>query len=557
MKRNIISAFAVGLIALSASAQYKVVVTTNEGEKFEYPTSGVGSIRFEEAPSYTPLSVFIDAEYTSKGDNGIYTFTLATEQPDSEGNPALIGGVQISMSLTSDLSENYLDAVLPAGYYRAGTGADKGEFNVQNSGIWIRLDEGEDGVLLNPIVDGSVDVHHDGDDYDIKFELTLLQGGTIALSYSGKLEFTPGASEYEDFTSDQNITFTGAQERYYANWYYPFCDDATLELYSGNFTAEGQQTDGYWLNLPVFMPKVEDPKNPAAYVADGVYSIDSRDKVADNTELPFTITKGGTIDFWGVIYPTGAYITYLDKSGRVMRGFIETGTVTVSNNGTKYEIDLVTDKGIKITGSYEGSVYVENRNDSEKAPAIEGTIDSDIVFDFIPGTIGISYPLGDYIKSGIYQYQVMIAEPDMLHGDFLMMELSSDKEVLPDGTYTFNNEIAPFDGIKGYLDYGGNTMFSWYGNLDDVDEEGVQNIVAPIMGGIVTISTTADNTRKLVFNLLDEDGHSMTGTFEGIFYDFTAESYAASKTSPLKSGVKVEKKASSAEHMSQHVRLAR
>ncbi|MCM1490954.1 MAG: hypothetical protein NC095_09040 [Muribaculum sp.] len=556
MKRNIISAFAVGLIALTASAQYKVVVTTNEGEKFEYPTSGVESIRFEEAPVYTPLSVFIDAEYTSKGENGIYSFTLATEQPDSEGNPSQIGGVQISMSLTSDLSENYLDAVLPAGYYRAGTGANKGEFNVQNSGIWIRLDEGEDGVLLNPIVDGTVDVSHDGDSYDIKFELTLLQGGSIALSYSGKMDFTPGASEYENFTTDQNIQFTGAQERYFANWFYPFCDDATLELYTGSFTAQGQQTEGYWLSLPIFMPKVDDPKNPATYLADGVYSIDTREKVFDNTELPFTITKGGTVDFWGTIFPVGAYATYIDKSGRIMRGFIEDGTMKVSNNGTRFDIDFTTDNGIKITGTYEGSVYVENRNDSEKAPAIEGTIDKDIVFDFIPGTIGMSYPLGDYIKTGIYQFQVMIADPDMLHGDFLMMELSSDKEVLPDGTYTFNNEIAPFDGIKGYLDYGGNTMFSWYGNLDDVDEKGVQNLVAPVMGGTVTISTTATNTRKLVFNLLDEDGHSMTGTFEGIFYDFPSDSYSPERKSPFKLGSSDYVKPATV-FPTDHVRIAR
>ena len=538
MKRNIISAFALGALALSASAQYKVVVTTTDGEKKEFETSNIQNIKFEEAPQYVELNHFILGEYTTKGDKGIYAFTVASGMPDEYGAPAEVGDVQISMVITADRSEDYLNAILPNGYYRAGSGANKGEFNVQNSGMWIRLTEEQEEVMVTPIIDGTVDVRRNGDIYDIKFEVTTLQGGYVALSYSGELNFAPGLSEYENFTEDQNITFEGAQERYFANWFYPFCDDATLELYTGNFTQSGSQLDGYWLNIPIFMPKVDDPKNPPYYLADGVYTVDPRDKVQYNTELPFTIQKGGTIDFWGVIYPAGTYITYIDKSGRKQQGFIYEGSITVSNNGTKMEFDLVTENGIKIKGTYEGDVYVSNRNDSEKAPAIEGTIDKDIEFDFIPGTVASSYPLGDYIKSGVYQFQVMIMDINE-HGDFLMMELSSDQEVLPDGTYTFNNEIAPFDGIKGYLDYGGNPIFSWYGNLDDVDENGVQNIVAPIMGGTVTISTTDENTRKLIFNLLDEDGHKMTGTYEGLFFDLPADAAAPAKKAPLKSPAKV------------------
>ena len=531
-----------GVLSLTASAQYKVVVTTTDGEKKEFETANVQSIRFEEAPEYVELTDFLFGEYTTKGDNGIYEFILETGLPDSGGNPAAVGDVQISMVLVAERSEDYLNAILPNGYYHAGAGSNKGEFNVQNSGVMIRLEEGENGVMTTPIIDGTVDVRSDGEVYDIKFELTTLEGGYIALAYKGELSFSPGLSEYESFTEDQNITFVGAQERYFANWFYPFCDDATLELYTGTFNSAGSQTEGYWLSLSVNMPKAADPKNPGQYLADGVYTVDPRENVAYSTQLPYTIQLGKTVDFWGVIYPTGSYLTKIDKSGRRQQGFITDGTVTVSNGGGKIEIDLVTADGIKIQGSYEGRIVVDNRNDSETAPAIEGTIDKDIEFDFIPGTIGMSYPLGDYIKSGIYQFSVMIMDSNE-HGDFIMMELSSDQEVLPDGTYTFNNEIAPFDGIKGYLDYGGNPMFSWYGNLDDVDENGVQNIVAPIMGGTVTISTTEENTRKLVFDLLDEDGHKMTGTYEGIFYNLPLETGAPAKKAPLKNGSKIKAQA--------------
>lgn len=533
MKRNMISAIALGALALSASAQYKVVVTTTDGEKKEYETSNVESIRFEEAPVYNVADYLIAAQYTSKGDNGIYYLSFGTTAPDSNGDPVGIGDLQVSLELTGALSENYLDAQLPAGYYRAGSGANHGEFNVQRSGMWVRIQEGADGVTLAPMIDGTVDVRRDGENYELKCEFTLLTGDYVAVSYTGPITFAPGLSENVEFTTDQDIKFEGAQERYFANWFYPFADDVTLELYTGTFDANGSQEEGYWMNLSVYMPKAADAKNPEQYLADGVYSIEKREKVVDNTYLPYTLQMGGTIDFWGMEYPAGSYITYLDKSGKVMRAFIADGTMTVSEKGTKITLDMVADNGIKITGEYSGNVVIDNRNDSETAPAIEGTIDKDTVMDFLPGTIGMSYPLGDYIKSGVYQFSVMITESSMEHGDFLMLELSSTEEILPDGTYTINNEFADFSGIKGFINYARQPMFSWFGNLDDVDEEGVQNIVAPIMGGTVTISTTADNTRKLVFDLLDEDNHKITGTYEGIFYNLPAQ--APAKAPLLKS----------------------
>lgn len=540
MKTKILSALAIGAIALSAAAQnYKVVVTTTDGEKYEYPTSGLESISFQDAPDYVEANYLIGAEYGIRNDMGVYNFTIATEAPDQWGDPAVIGGVQLSLELVSNLSEDYLNAKLPAGYYRAGSGAEKWQINIQTSGMWMRVDEGEDGVIQCAMLNGTVDVRTMGDDYEIKCELLLMDGSQASLSYYGPILFRPGASTSEEFMEDQDITFSGAQERYYANWFYPLADDATLELYTGTFSDNGQQIEGYWLNLPIFMPKAEDPKNLSQYVADGVYNIDPRDRTPYSTKLPYTFEKGSILDFWGVPYPVGTYITYVEKDGRMKHAYISDGTVTVSNNSRKIEMDLVAENGIKIRGTYEGKIVLDDRCNNDNALPIEGTIDKDVVFDFIDATIGLSYPLGDYIKSGVYQYLVMITDPaDEPHGDFLMLELSSDDpNLLPDGTYTINNDIAPFCGLKGFLDYGGNPEFSWYGNLDDVDEFGVQNIVAPILGGTVTISTTSDNERKLVFDLLDEDNHSLTGTYEGYFFNYSPE-YAPAAKAPLKTSPK-------------------
>ncbi len=526
MKTKILSAIAIGVFALTASAQnYKVVVTTTDGKKTEYETSNLQSIKFENAPAYHEANYLIGAQYSSKNGMGIYYITMGTSAPDEAGDPAELGDMQLAVELTAELSEDHLNATLPAGYYRIGNGSNKGELNLQNSGLWIRVDEGADGVTGSPMIDGTVDVRMSGDIYNIRCELTLLSGDFVAISYSGPIKFTPGISENEDFAEDQNVTFTGAQARYYANWFYPFADDITLELFSGEFQG-GKQTEGYWMNIPLYMPKAADPKNPGQYVADGVYTVEPRETVLYNTNLPYTYDKGKILDLFGQIYNQGTYITYLDKTGRVMRGFIADGTITVSDNARKIVVDVVTDKGVKIYGTYEGEIIIDNRNDSEKAPTIEGTIDADITLDLDRedvSQVAVAYHMGDYIKAGINQYILMVMDQEQTKGDYLTFELCTDQDALVDGTYTINNEIVPFGGLKGFADNGGNIMFSWYGDLDSTDDEGYQTVIAPIMGGTVTISTLDSGNRKMEFDLVDEDGHKITGTYEGIYIDASQE----------------------------------
>lgn len=522
MKKTLLAAVAAGAILLPTIAQnYKVVITTTDGEKTEFETSSISDIRFEDAPDYAPLEYFIDGAYTSKGDLGIYAFTLASSQPDQWGLPQEVGDAELSLELVGAVSEDYLNAVLPTGYYRAGAGSAAGEFDIQKSGLTLRLDKGEDGTNMYPIIDGTVDVRKNGDNYQIKAELVLLQGGTVALAYEGPLTFSPGMMETEQFSEDQNITFTGAQVRLYDNWFYPFTTDLNLQLYSGDFDKDGNQIEGYWLTLPTFMPKLVDGASDATTIADGVYYPEPREMIPNSTNIPYTYSKGYTLDFWGTYYPAGSYLNKKEKNGRTFRGYIVDGTMTVSNNGTTFVFDFVTDNGKKVNATYNGKVNIFDFTEPDKIPDYSSKLTEDIKLDFIPGTVAMSYSLGDYIKEGLYQFDVMVTEPKMEHGDFIMLELLSEEQVLPDGTYTINNALEPFTGIKGTIDYGGQILYSWYGDLDSADEEGVQSIITPIMGGTVTISTTDEGARKLVFNLEDGKGHTITGEYEGICYNLS------------------------------------
>lgn len=519
------AAVAACLLLVPAMAQnYKVVITTTDGEKTEFETSNVRDIRFENAPNYAPLECFVDGAYSSKGELGIYAFTLASSEPDQWGLPPQVGDAELSLELVGALSDDYLNARLPEGYYRAGTGTDAGEFDIQKSGLTLRLDEGEDGTNMYPIIDGTVDVRKVGDNYSVKVEIVLLQGGSVALAYEGPISFKPGIMETEQFAEDQEFSFTGAQARLYDNWYYPFVTDLTLQFFTGEFDADGAQTEGYWLNLDTFMPKLVRTPDGSLSVADGVYSPEPREKVTNYTNIPFTYTKGYTLDFWGTLYPAGSYLNKREKTGRSFRGYIVDGTMTVSDNGTNIVFDFVTDNGKKVKATYNGNINIVDFSEPDKIPDYSSTLTEDVKLEFIPGTVAMSYSLGDYIKKELYQFEVMVTEPKMEHGDFLMLELSSESEVLPDGVYTINNALEPFTGIEGSIDYGGQILYSWYGDLDSADEEGVQSVISPILGGTVTVSTVADGMRRLEFNLEDGKGHSITGEYEGVLYDLSENS---------------------------------
>ncbi|MDE5794621.1 MAG: hypothetical protein K2I08_07865 [Muribaculaceae bacterium] len=535
MNKRIMAAIATGAILIPAIAQnYKVVVTTTDGEKTEFETSSLANIRFENAPDYAPLKYFVDGAYSSKGDLGVYAFTLASSEPDQWGLPPQVGDAELSLELVGALSEDRLNAELPAGYYRAGAGKAAGEFDIQKSGLTLRLDDGEDGTNMYPIVDGTVDVRKDGENYQIKAELVLLQGGTVALAYEGPLTFVPGIMETEQFTEDLEFSFTGAQARFYDNWYYPFATDLTLQFYSGEFGDNGDQVEGYWLNLDTFMPKyIRNPEGSVA-LADGVYSPEPREVIANYTNLPFTYTKGHTLDFWGTLYPAGSYLNKREKNGRSFRGYIVDGTMTVSGNGSKVEFDLVTDNGKKIKASYDGEIKFFDFSEPDKVPDYSSTLTEDVKLNFLPGTVALSYNLGDYIKEGLYQFDVLVTDPGQEHGDFIMIEVSSDEQVLPDGVYTINNALLPFTGIEGSIDYGGQMLYSWYGDLDSADEDGYQTKISPIMGGTMTVSTTDDGQRKLVFDLQDGKGHTITGEYQGVFYNYSESAAKPALKAPAK-----------------------
>lgn len=531
MKKHILTACALAVSSLLSAQTYQVVVTTTDGTKHAYSTDQVSKMEFEEAPQYITANEYLGGRYEPLSGSARYTLTVATALPDAGGDPAAIGDMQLTVALVGALSDEAHKAILPDGVYEPSATIQPGVWDLSRSGMWVRIADGADGVENDFFVSGTADVRHtDGGKYDVRIQGTTLSGLQVAVRYEGTMTFTPGSGAAGDFDADQNITFDGAQGRYWANWYIPFADDMAAQLYTGTFDENNKQVEGYWLNIDMYLPKHENPEQWNVRLDDGVYTIDSREEIYDELYRPLTFRPGEMIDFFGSEYVTGTYLRYTKADGQVSQALITGGQFTVSGNGTSIEFDFTASNGIHITGSYNGVPYIVNYCDNSGDPGVPDTLRGDHVLNFISGTIAMDYNLGEAFIPGLYSHILMFTEPNMEHGDYIQMDILNSEEHLADGVYNFDDSLTDFSGLKGRVDFGGGLVFSWYGDLDSTDAEGYQDTLSPIGGGTMTLSTLSDGNRKAVFNLVSRDGHKITGEWTGPFVYASDEDEYAAKT---------------------------
>lgn len=506
------------MLAVSAGAQTpattNVVVEEDNGTKTVFAAADIKNIVFEEMPVYVALPTLVDAIYTPAANAGMYELTIATAVPDAAGNPRNVGDIVVTTTLTAPLSDDRRNALLPDGYYRMGNGNTMFTFDASKTAIYARTAEGNDGVTVQPCISGTIDVKYIDSKYDIRMELITFDGSTYNVSYEGDLPFQLSSAGYEGFSKDVDITFEGCQGRFYGNWFLPFVDDMTLQLYTGDFNADGAQINGYWYNVYVNMPKVTYGLGETPKLVDGVYRLDTRKNIAYSSYLPFTCQIGQTIEAFGMVMNVGTVLTYTDPEGDNRVGLAESGTMTVSEGGTKIEIDFYTAEGVRIGGSFEGAPDIYNFGNNSNAPQRPySTLTSDRTAEFVNTTVAIyfkEFPIVDTLGA----YTLWLTDVKQETGDYFQFTYISEEGTgLANGTYTIGIPAKPFDLLPGELDYGMQPTFSWFANLEHVDADGVQIYQAPLTGGTMTVADASQEGYKtFTLDFTDDAGHKISGT---------------------------------------------
>lgn len=532
MKKILLSALALcAALAVGAQTEKELVLTDMDGNEKTFPLDQVDGVIFQAQPEYLKLTSAFNTGYEEVGPLGIYSVSFGTNV-DENGNPASKEDMVVNLILAGPWSDDVRNPLLPPGYYRVGRSDAEYTFDVTKSSITVLSDE---GIAPSMIIDGTVDVREvDEGEYDIRMELTTFSGASVDLRYQGRVDFPSGFSDFEPFTKNVNVNYTYGQGRFWGNWYYPFAADLALQFYEGTI-EDGYLKDGYMLYIQLYEPKPADEMNPNQRVADGTYTLETRE-VINYTYLPFRFVPGERTEFLGQTYITKTRLEYYGPDGSRKLGLINGGTLTVSENGTKFVFDFTTEEGIQIKGTYTGTPLLQNFCDNDvKAPKRPySTLTENVALNWEAGTIAMSYNEGPSILDNANTMMLMFTHPSMAIGDYISIDFFTESETVPTGTFTVGGALEPGHAIPGEFDYGGQMLFCWYGDLSEVDEDGYNTKYAPLSSGTITISDLGNDNYKVVFNVMDDDNHSITGEFSGYVINANEDVEAAASKTILK-----------------------
>ena len=435
------------------------------------------------------------------------------------------GDIQVFIDFYNQEDSDPLNAVLPNGVYEPNSDFSQFSYNPSSSYVDIVAD----GELITSPILGTVTVERTAATYTVTVEgvLMLLDNMEFSARYTGPIQFVQGGtSAYEFFEQDVTIAMDEAQMRYWGSWFFPFCDDLGIEMFEGTFDNSGTLQQGYYLHLSrVFMPKYADYNAPSVPLAAGHYDV-VYESLSNTYCLPYLFDAGRIQEYFGDTYFTGTYLQYVENGVIKKVGLVTGGSFDVEFDGSNHNIamNFVTEQDVKITLTFSGQINSVNYNDNdENMPQRPwSTLQEDHVYNIPSDAIGYAFCLGEYMKPGYDQWMLMIyAESaeypdgygDMFTTEFLV-ETGAPRDSLPTGTYNVSLDIADHTMFSGVADYGGNILFTWYGDVTP-DSEGYSTHTAPITVGTVVVEDNGDGTYSFVFDLVDDAGNKITGEWAG------------------------------------------
>ena len=149
------------------------------------------------------------------------------------------------------------------------------------------------------------------------------------------------------------------------------------------------------------------------------------------------------------------------------------------------------------------------------------TLNGDIEIAFSADN-SLSYAdcFGDYYHTGAYMWGLYFQQyttKEQLYVEIMHPEHTFQ---IPHGTYTTSDNINDINIIlNGCIDQDGYQAYSWYTRLKHND---IESATAPIFGGTITIEDMGNELYRATFNLIDDKGNKITGSYEGrmILEDF-------------------------------------
>ena len=280
------------------------------------------------------------------------------EAVGADGVYATIGaGRTMSLNLYQFAPTNMNNIVLPDRTYKYAT--DKSISTFHPAKTYCMVNDGKGNITKVEFKAGTIVVTKSGSTFTVKATLTTTDDKEFTASYTGPITIEDKTAvkiePLPDLENDvTNATFIRALAKYYNNDA-GTANDCVVNLYDVQPTVSDDYDylmgAGHMVSLYLTTALSEE-----MVLQEGTYTV-------SDTGTPGTYAPGEQIEFIDSMLATGTYCEERNDSNESVYGFITSGTVTVTKVGTNYRfvLDFTTDKGRKVSGTYEGAVEMRDK----------------------------------------------------------------------------------------------------------------------------------------------------------------------------------------------------
>lgn len=269
--------------------------------------------------------------------------------------------VEKGMALSMDLYQmapTKLDAItLPARNYRYATSKSLSTFHPDLT--YCMVNDGAGNLTKIEFKAGTIAVTQSGETFTFAINLTTTDDETFEATYTGPIAITDQSGSELEKLPDLEVDVTGisfirALAKYYTDS--DQADQCVVNLYDVqpgglDYGADYLPGEGHMVSLDL-----STAVSAEMQLQEGTYNVST-------TGAPGSYAAGTQVEFMETMLPTGTYCEKRDDQNHSVYGFINAGTVriTKSGNGYRFEIDMTTDKGRKVSGTYEGVVEMTDK----------------------------------------------------------------------------------------------------------------------------------------------------------------------------------------------------
>lgn len=443
----------------------------------------------------------LDGEYygTEYSPTYNYYIILSDKGLDAEGY-SLPGGTYYQVDLYS--VEGAVDAEgyihIPAGTYVFDVNDTMAEWTLGNyySGYFKINADGTAYEGKGVFEAGQAVVNENG------ITLTVTVGGvehTVTYNGAPKLYVGSNGGGGETPTPGEGVNFTAnyAYAMYYGDQYTPgTADNYYFFLSDLGVDADGyDQAGGTYYRFDIYAPITSDYT-----IAPGTYTIDVTDSMAAGTVSAYytayyKMNSYGD-DYDATDWPDGGFITF-NEDGSIY------AEVHMMVSGETHKITFAGGDIVIYDGTGGGGGGGEYEIMSTLTEDHTATLDHHtLVYEFY----------GDYYYIGLQNWTFMIA-PNDGEGEYVQFDVLAGPDSTDfAGTYTISSEMESFTSYPGVIE-GGYMGGSWLYSSDYIT-------MSPFVEGTLTVTNNNNGTYSVSFDVTDDAGYNVTGSWTGETLDY-------------------------------------